>query len=540
MRIVLLFILLPLTTICQITKPKLIVGIVVDQMRYDYLNRFWNKYSENGFKKLVNEGANCTNTHYNYMPTFTGPGHASIFTGTTPINHGIIANNWYDKSNKISTYCVEDTLFHTIGSTSSNGKMSPQQLLTSTITDELKLATNNKGKVIGISIKDRGAILPVGYKADAAYWFDGSNVGQWITSSYYSHSLPNWLVELNKTNPAEQYLTKPWNTLFPINQYTESLPDSNSYEGLFIGEEAPVFPHDLPSLRINNHNYSLIKTTPFGNTILKDLALAVLREESLGKDEHTDFLSVSFSSTDYIGHQYGPKSIEVEDTYLRLDLEIAELLNYIEGNYQKEEVLIFLTADHGAVDVPQYLIDNNIPSGYFDAKKMSLELNTHLIKQFQTDSLIANVSNSQIFLNHVLIEKNKLDVKVLGTAISNFLIQQKGVKKVFTAAELTITSFSDTASSNIQRGFHHKRSGDIAYLLHPGWIERAKHTGTTHGSPYNYDTHVPLLWFGAGIKSNTINDFVVIPDIASTIAKILDIQQPKSFTGKPILNIFQH
>ncbi|MCO6500750.1 MAG: alkaline phosphatase family protein [Vicingus serpentipes] len=538
MRFVILLFLLPLTTICQVNQPKLVIGIVVDQMRYDYLDRFWNKYTQNGFKKLVTEGLNCTNTHYNYMPTFTGPGHASIFTGTTPVNHGIIANNWHNKYTQNNVYCVEDTSFYTIGSTSNNGRMSPKQLLTSTVTDELKSATNNKGKVIGISIKDRGAILPAGHKADAAYWFDGDNIGQWITSSYYCQSLPNWLVELNKTNPAEQYLTKPWNTLFPINQYIESLPDSNPYEGLFIGEKAPVFPHDLPSLRINNRNYNLIKTTPFGNTILKELALVILKEEEFGKDDYTDFLTISFSSTDYIGHQYGPMSVEIEDTYLRLDIEIAELLNYIENHYQKEDVLIFLTADHGVVDVPQYLMDNNLSGGYFNVKKMGLELNTHLIKEYQTDKLIANISNSQIFLNHSLIKKNNLDLGSIETSISKFLLLKKGISKVFTSTELTSNTYTDTISLSIQKGFHHSRSGDILYLLHSGWIEHEKHTITTHGSPYNYDTHVPLIWFGAAVKANEINNFITIPDISATLFKVLNIQQPKSCTGKPISTIF--
>ncbi|HRN41097.1 MAG TPA: alkaline phosphatase family protein, partial [Vicingus sp.] len=256
----------------QQQKPKLVVGIVIDQMRYDYLDRYWNKFSDDGFKKIVNGGFNCKNTHYNYMPTYTGPGHASIYTGTTPENHGIIANDWYNKKTKKMIYCAEDTTVKTIGSSSKVGLMSPKNMVTTTISDQLKLNTNFKGKVIGVSLKDRGAILPAGHKADAAYWFEGKNTGKWISSSYYLNQLPKWVQEVNKKNSANTYLSKPWNTLLPIAEYSESIADNNPYEGIFKGEKTPTFPHNLPALRDSNENYSLIKNTPFGNNITTEMA----------------------------------------------------------------------------------------------------------------------------------------------------------------------------------------------------------------------------------------------------------------------------
>ena len=533
-KIILLCLLMPLLAISQTKKPKLVVGIVVDQMRYDYISRFWNKYGEGGFKKLVNEGANCTNAHFNYMPTYTGPGHASIYTGTTPANHGIIANDWYDKKHNTYQYCVGDSAYTTVGSFTQNGQMSPHNLQSTTITDELKLATNQKGKVIAISIKDRGAILPAGHQADAVYWFDGGDEGKWISSTFYTNELPTWLKELNNKKPAEQYLSQPWKTLLPLEKYTESLADNNPYEGVFKTENEPIFPHNLPSLRDSNHNYSLIKSTPFGNTILKELALEVLKNEALGKDDVTDFLSVSFSSTDYVGHKYGPLSIEIEDTYLRLDKELEELLNYIATNHEKEEVLIFLTADHGAVQVPQYLIDNNLPGGYFDVHKMSENLNKTLSASFKTDSLILNISNAQIFLNHKKINNNQLSLFAIENVITAYLLQQEGIDNVLTATALKKTQFTDNILSNVQRGFHQARSGDILYVLGSGWIHAGYPTGTTHGSPYNYDTHVPLLWYGAGVKKGTIEKHVVIPDISATLATMLNIQMPSACTGKPI------
>ncbi|MBL4668692.1 MAG: alkaline phosphatase family protein, partial [Flavobacteriales bacterium] len=517
-------VIIPFLSIAQRQKPKLVVGIVIDQMRYDYLTRFWDKYSNDGFKKLVNEGFNCKNANYNYMPTYTGPGHASIYTGTTPENHGIISNTWYNKIANNNMYCTQDYLANTIGSNTFNGKMSPKNMLSTTITDELKLATKNRGKVIGISIKDRGAILPAGHKADAAYWYDGGDVGKWISSTFYMNELPKWVKKVNKINNSDKYLNTKWETLLSIDKYTESIADNNPYEGTFNGEKAPIFPHNLPALRDSNHNYSLIKSTPFGNTILKELALAAIEGENLGKDEFTDFLAISFSSPDYIGHKYGPMSIEIEDTYLRLDKDLAEIITYLEKNFGKDEILIFLTADHGAVNVPQYLIDNNLPAGYFDNSKLKTDLKSYLKKEYNTDTLIMNISNYQIFLNHVYINKNNWNIESIENAIARFLLTQKGIAKAVTATSLKSTEFNNRILANTQRGFHQARSGDILYVLESGWIPAGYPTGTTHGSPYNYDTHVPLLWYGTGVKKGNTNDFIVIPDIAATIAALLDIQ----------------
>jgi predicted AlkP superfamily pyrophosphatase or phosphodiesterase len=532
--IILSLVVIPLLGIAQKQKPKLVIGIVVDQMRYDYLTRFWDKYGEGGFKKLVNGGFNCKNANYNYMPTYTGPGHASIYAGTTPENHGIISNTWYNKVANNNMYCTRDYLSNTVGSASGNGKMSPKNMLGTTITDELKLATNNRGKVIGMSLKDRGAILPAGHKADAAYWYDGGDVGKWISSTYYMKELPGWVEKINKANMSNKYLSGEWETLLPMEKYTESIKDNNPYEGLFNGEKTPEFPHNLSSLRVANGNYSLIKSTPFGNTILKELALAAIKGEELGKDNFTDFLAVSFSSPDYIGHQFGPMSVEVEDTYLRLDKDIEEIMNYLEKNFGKDEVLIFLTADHGVVNVPQYLIDNNLPAGYFDNLKLTSDLRAYLKKEYNTDTLIMNISNYQVFLNHDYINKNNWNLEAIENSIARFLLKQKGIAKAVTASSLKATQYTSGVLSNTQRGFHQARSGDILYVLESGWIPAGYSTGTTHGSPYNYDTHVPLLWYGSGVKQGQSDDFVVIPDIAATIAALLEIQPPSACTGNPI------
>lgn len=522
----------------QQQKPKLVVGIVIDQMRYDYLDRYWNKFSDDGFKKIVNGGFNCKNTHYNYMPTYTGPGHASIYTGTTPENHGIIANDWYNKKTKKMIYCAEDTTVKTIGSSSKVGLMSPKNMVTTTITDQLKLNTNFKGKVIGVSLKDRGAILPAGHKADAAYWFEGKNTGKWISSSYYLNELPKWVQEVNKKNSANTYLSKPWNTLLPIAEYSESIADNNPYEGVFKGEKTPTFPHNLPALRDSNDNYSLIKNTPFGNDITTEMALAAIVGENLGDDLFTDFLAVSYSSPDYIGHQFGPMSVEVQDNYLRLDQDIAQLLTYLESKFGKDEVLIFITADHGAVDVPQFLIDNHIPAGYFDKKKMVADLKTFCLTKWNAD-LIENISNGNVFLNHEIIAKNNLNTTQIEQNLANYLLTFEGVSQTFTATTLKTTVITENIAANIQRGFNQVRSGDVVYVLASGWINAGYSTGTTHGSPYHYDTHVPLIWYGNQIPAGETTKKVVIPDIAATLAVLLNINAPSACTGNPIKDLIK-
>jgi predicted AlkP superfamily pyrophosphatase or phosphodiesterase len=537
--VILFLVIVPFISFAQKQKPKLVVGIVVDQMRYDFLIRFWDKYGDDGFKKLVKEGFNCKNVNFNYMPTYTGPGHASIYTGTTPENHGIISNHWYNKVVDETIYCTDDSNVRTLGSSSSNGEMSPKNMLGTTITDELKLATNKRGKVIGISIKDRGAILPAGHMADAAYWFEGDDNGQWISSTFYMEELPDWLQQLNAKKPAEKYLSQSWETLYSIGTYKESIKDDNAYEELFVGESAPVFPHNLPALRDHNNNYSLIKSTPFGNTIVKELALETIKAEKLGQDNFTDFLTVSFSSPDYIGHRYGPMSVEIEDTYLRLDKDIAQIINYLEKKFKKENVLIFLTADHGAANVPQYLIDNDVPAGYFDQSTLKKDLKNHLINKHGVDSLIANVSNYQVFLNKENLHMNKLNIEVLENTIAQFLLTHEGIAKVVTGTSLRTTEFKDKFLGNAQRGYNQVRSGDVLFVLESGWIPSTTKTGTTHGSPYHYDTHVPLLWYGAGISKGETNYEIIIPDIAATIAALLEIQPPSACTGQPILQILK-
>ncbi|MES2397266.1 MAG: alkaline phosphatase PafA [Bacteroidota bacterium] len=513
-------------------RPKLVVGIVVDQMRYDYIYRYWNKFGNDGFKRLVNEGFFCRNTNFNYVPTYTGPGHASIYTGTTPAVHGIIANDWYDKTTGKSLYCAGDKNSIGVGTTANEGKRSPVNMLTSTITDELRISSNMKSKVIGVALKDRSSILPAGHIANAAYWYDGS-IGGFITSTYYMKELPIWVQEFNKKELAKKYLSQPWNTLLPLEMYTESLPDDNKYEFVAKGETKPVFPHNLPELMKANGGLNMIRNTPFGNSLTKDFAIDVMKNENLGKSEATDFLAVSFSSPDYIGHAYGPNSVEQEDDYIRLDKDLAELLKFIDEQVGKNNALIFLTADHAAPEVPSYLIDLKIPAGYVAESKVLKDLKDHLLKSYG-DTLALSFENQQVFLNHAAIDNKKLELEKVQNEVAAFLLNAEGVAEVLTATTLNNASFTEGSRYLMQKGFNAKRSGDVLVNYLPGWVDGYSYTGTTHGSPYSYDTHVPLIFHGWNIRQGSSAEQVYITDVAATLAMMLNIQFPNGCTGKPI------
>jgi predicted AlkP superfamily pyrophosphatase or phosphodiesterase len=518
-------------------RPKLVVGIVVDQMRYDYLVKFYNKFGEGGFKRLLTDGYDLKNVHYNYIPTYTAVGHTSIYTGTTPTNHGIISNNWYDKHQKKSIYCVNDTNYKTVGAIS-GGNKSPQKMLTTTITDQVRLAQNMHGKTIGIALKDRSAILPAGHTATAAYWFEGNDVGKFITSTFYMNTLPQWVINFNHSGKADNYLNQTWNTINDISTYTESLPDNNNYEGLFKGKTTPTFPYNLKELRKTNGNFNLLKAITFGNSITTDFAEAAITGENLGKSNYTDFLAISYSSTDYIGHRFGTNAIELEDTYIRLDKELEKLLTFLDANVGKGNYTLFLTADHAAVPNPSYLNDLKIPSGYFKTEAFKKYVKATTLKNFNSDKIVENISNYQIFLNKEEIKTLGLDVNKVAQIIADEIINFDKVYKSVTAHTLQTTSFSSGLMQTIQNGYNQKLSGDILFVPTPGVVSYGK-KGTTHGSGYNYDTHVPLIFYGNSIKKGSSNVYYPITNIAPTISSLLNINEPDGCTGQPIIEVLK-
>lgn len=515
-------------------KPKLVVGIVIDQMKAEYLYRFSSDFSENGFKLLMKDGYTFQNTHYNFMPTYTGPGHAAIYTGTTPSTNGIVGNYWYNKSIKKDMYCTNDDSVSTIGNgTESEGKMSPKNLQSTTITDELKLATNFKGKVIGMSLKDRGAILPAGHFADWAFWY--SKTGSFISSTFYGENLPNWVTEFNNEKNYESYIKKGWELLKPKDQYNESLTDNNPYEGKLY-KKTPFFPYNLKDMYENN-DAGVLRSTPYGNNLLADFAMKAIEKEALGKDEITDFLTVSFSSTDYIGHLLGPRSIELQDTYLRLDETIAQFLNYLDKTVGKENYLVFLTADHGGAENVTYLKDNKYDVNNINSKTFNNDLIEFSVATYGED-LLLNYSNFNLFFNKELIEQKGLLLSKVKEKFTTFLYQQKSIKKVYSEEQILAHSGNDFYLNFVANGYDPNQNGELVFTLKPGYVEYSS-TGTTHGSSYTYDTHVPLLFYGWHIKSGESFDRKEITQIAPTLAQLLKITFPNGTQAELLQEILK-
>lgn len=515
-------------------KPKLVIGIVVDQMKTEYLYRFSDDFSENGFKRLMKNGYTFQNTHYNYMPTYTGPGHASIYTGTTPAVHGIVGNEWFNRSSQTEMYCTDDENVVTIGDgTESEGKMSPKNLQSTTITDELKLATNFKSKVIGVSLKDRGAILPAGHFADWAFWY--SKTGAFISSSFYGKELPEWATTFNNEKNYLQYLEEDWKLLKDKSVYNESLNDNNPYEGKLY-KRTPFFPYNMKDMYANN-DAGVLRSTPFGNNLIIDFAKRAIENENLGKDEVTDFLTLSFSSTDYIGHILGPRSIELQDTYLRLDETIADFLNYLDKNVGKDNYLLFLTADHAGAENVTYLKDNKYEVDNINTKKFRNDLSAFSIKTFGVN-VVKNYSNFNLFFDRDSIAKKDLNLDAVKETFKGFLYTQKFIKRVYTEEEVLASSGADFYLNFIAKGYDPVQNGDIVILEKPAYIEYSA-TGTSHGTPYTYDTHVPLIFYGNGIKKGESYDKKDITQIAPTLSQLLKITYPNGTEAELLQEILK-
>ena len=526
-----MFLLLSLIVIISVQaqqRPKLVVGIVVDQMKMEYLYRFSDDFSPNGFKRLMNKGFVFHNAHFNYMPTYTAPGHASIYAGTTPSVNGIVGNEWFSRKLGKSMYCTDDASVKTIGNGSEKeGAMSPKNLLSLTITDELRLGTNFKGKVIGMSLKDRGAILPAGHFANWAFWY--SSTGAFISSTFYGEKLPDWVTEFNNEKNYLPYINKGWSLLKPAADYNESLPDDNPYEGKLYNSEKPVFPYNLKEMYEKN-DAGVMRSTPFGNDLLADFAKKAIEKEELGKDNITDFLTVSFSSTDYIGHIIGPRSMELQDTYLRLDLTIADFLDYLDKTVGEDNYLLFLTADHACAENAAHLKDHK-----YDVKNVPSKDISKSLKDFSSATygvnLVVDYSNFNIYLNKELIKSKSLDLVKVKQDFKAFLMTQEQVKKVYSEEDILASTGNDYYLNFIANGYDASQNGDLVVLDKPGYIEYGA-TGSSHGTPYAYDTHAPLLFYGWKIKPGESFDKKEITQIAPTLALKLKIEMPNGTESK--------
>ncbi|WP_444392239.1 alkaline phosphatase PafA [Prevotella sp.] len=513
-----------------IERPKLVVGIVVDQMRWDYLYRYQKRYTDGGFKRLLGEGFSCENTMIPYVPSVTAIGHTCIYTGSVPSIHGIAGNNFVKDGKKV--YCTDDDSVKPVGTTSVAALMSPRNLWVSTIGDEMKIASNGRAKVVGVALKDRASILPAGHNPNGAFWFD-DQTGCFITSSYYMDRLPKWVEAFNDKRLPKQYLSQKWNTLYPKNTYTESTTDENEYEnGIREGVKATL-PLNLPEL-YKKYGYGIIRNTPFGNSLTLDMAKAAIDGEQLGADDETDLLTVSCSSTDYIGHQVGTHAIETEDTYLRLDKAIAYFLAYLDSKVGKGNYLVFLSADHGAMNNAAFLQDRRIPAGSWDASATAKKLNHVLAKEYpEAGDIVKTVMNYQVFFNRDVIKSKQLDFDNIKQTVVNVLKEDPSVLYACDMAKASTESIPEEVKSRIINGYNRERSGDVVIILKPNFYAHGM-KGTDHGAWNSYDTHIPLVFMGWGIKHGATTKQTFMTDIAPTIAAMLHVQAPNGCVGKSI------
>ena len=506
-----LIVLLILPTVLFAQKaPKLIVGIVVDHMRYEMLDRYKTSFGSDGFNRLVTEGMRYDSCTYNYIPTYTAPGHATIFTGKNPKDHGILGNDMYIAEQNKMMYCLEDNEVRPVGTRDKNNARSPKNLRAPTLGDSLKTA-NPKSMVISISGKDRGAILPGGKLADAAYWMDENSFLS--TSSYYMDSLPAWVDSFYYSGYGPGITVGGWELIGDKKSYATSLPDKSPFESTLFADPA-VFPYDLTALR-EKKSFGAMQYTPFANYVLTEFALWALREEGLGNDKHTDLLTISYSATDYIGHEFGPQSVEIHDAYLQLDSDIARLIDSLDVLVGRKNYVLFLTSDHGAANTP---IDTAF--NYVSNNALKTLINGYTMKRWKME-LVANINNGQIWLYQQAMQAQKLKPADVIEEIKMFLLKQEDVAftNVYTRNDVQLCT--DGTCLLFKNAFDASLSGDIFYTRPYGDIERSVDYGTTHGTGYLYDTHVPLLFFGGNVSEGRSKKPVHVDEILELLTPYL-------------------
>ena len=511
-----------------IDRPKLVIGLVIDQMRWDYLYRYQNLYGYGGFKRLLNYGYSYENTFVPYATAVTAAGHATLYTGSLPALHGIVGNDWEERDSSHSMYCTSDKSVSSVGTTSLQGRMSPRNMLTTTVGDELRLATNFKSRVFGIAFKDRGGILPAGHSANAAYWFDDST-GNWITSTYYMAHLPQWVNRFNAHRKIDSLMKNDWNLLYDISVYDQSTADANEYEKPFRHEKQATFPH-LYKDQIGR-NYYAVRESPYGNTLTLDFAKAMLESERLGKTGQTDMLCISLSSPDFIGHKVGTHSLEIQDTYGRLDKDIESFLMYLDKTIGAGKYLFFLSADHGAPQPPAFMKANKLPAGSLNKSEVKKSLNAHCLQKFGVNGLVKAIHEYQVYINHNLVDSLHLDLAAVKTSLVDFLLKKQEVVAAFDYEQFEKVVLPAKTKALFANGYFLKRSGDIQYVLKSQYNDKDL-SGTEHGVMYAYDSHIPLIWYGWKIKPGKTNREAYMTDVAPTISALLKIQMPGGSVGQ--------
>ena len=510
-------------------RPKLLVRVVVEQMRHEMLLRYWERFDENeGFKKLVNKGLVCKNTKLNYALTEKAPGFATLTTGSNPSTHGIIADYWYNRLSDEKEFCIDGGKSKIIGSDQVQEGFGPTKLLAGTLGDELKML-DPKSKVFSVSLNPVSAVLGAGNISDGAYWFD-DQTGNWVTSTYYTDTLPSWTERFNKKGLQETYMKRQWETLMPDSTYKQSTSDESESEEGFLLIYKNNFPYNLSVLKNKSRSYKYLKYTPYGNTYTKDFAHTLIMNESLGKDAHTDLLTISFSASSYVNDIFGPRSMEMEDLYLRLDRQLDHLLSFLEETVGKNEFLLVLTADRGCADPYEYRNNLSLPARNFKPKQGISLMKSYLDIVYDNEEWIKSYTKRQLYLDHGLIDQHGYGLSKVQETVANFMVKKSGISYAVKASTLQEGEFSEGINYKLQNSYHPKRSGDVFIGLEAGSHEQPVNSG----SSYNYHAHIPLIWYGNGIPRGRVMREVNLRDIAPTISMLINIPLPEASTGEPI------
>ena len=502
----------------ETAKPRLVVGIMVDQMRWDYLERYKDRYCEGGFRRMMDEGYNCTRCLINYIPAVTAVGHTSVYTGSVPAFHGITNNYFYVDGKGTSAPYDEDMA--TVGSETKAGKRSPHLMMGTTMGDELRMATNFRSKVIGVAIKDRASILPAGHSANAAYWLDDTD-DRFITSTYYMKELPQWVVDFNKHNKSKEYMKRDWpaKMMYPEDTYVQSHPRDTRIEHT-VGKD--------------------IRSTPWGATLTLDMARAAVEGEQLGSDEFTDMLCVSISSTDAIAHRVGCNSQYIEDAMLWLDHDLETFFTFLDKQVGKGQWTAFLTADHAGSHNLQWRMDHKIPAQVWESTQVVKDLNQKIADEMGiTENVVKNIASFKVLLDEAIIREKGFDRNRVADIVTGHLRQLSWVEYAYDVERIP-DYIPEPLRTMTRNGYYPGRTGQIQIIPTGGVMEAFSYgegqnlKGASHMLWGPDDTHIPLVFVGCGVPQGEDNHTVHITDIAATICSLLHIQEPSACVGEPI------
>ncbi|HYP26122.1 MAG TPA: alkaline phosphatase family protein [Blastocatellia bacterium] len=518
-------------------KPRLALVIVVDQFRYDFLERFLPHFGRDGFRRLISEGALFANANYSYVPTYTAPGHAAIFSGSVPAQNGIVGNSWFDRAAGAVRVMVSDSsarLVNDAGVSGNPGVASPRSLIGTTIGDQLRLSNNMQSKVVAVSFKDRSAVLPGGQRPTGAFWYSDAT-GTFVSSDYYSKELPEWVRRFNSTRRPDKYFNAKWERLLPADAYKTTRESTLPVQRSPLGKGFPYVVNgglEAPGQRF----YGAFEYTPFASEYLADFSKAAVEAESLGADDHTDLLSISFSSPDLVGHAFGPDSPEVLDIFVRLDRVVADLLNYFDRRVGLGNMVVALTGDHGVSPVPEYAASVGMDAKRISGRAVTDSVNKALADRFGEGKWLLAFVNDQIYLDRDLIAQRKMSQAEFETAVGEAAMKVPGIVNFFTRSQIIEGRMPQGRIARlVTNGFNRERSGDVWLVSRPFWFVSEGLPATTHGSPYNYDTHVPVLFFGRGVRPGKFFVDASPSDIAPTLAALLGVEPPSNVVGRALV-----